>query len=255
MSRPEEAARALQALIGRSDRERFAALYLNNRHQITHAHIVSVGSATTAQVHPREVFKAGVLANAAAVIVGHNHPSGDVTPSVDDKRVAERLRAAGEVLGITVLDALIVGPAGCYYCETRGQVLALETHVGAPGVGSGEFEARLQRLAETARFILGGTAGDLLGKSAEELAQQVVDLVGGGGHALAAERCGARERDLKVACRKLLEDIDEVLERTGEAWWGETVTSGRHHRTAAERLIGREPYQPVPDADEPPTAG
>jgi DNA repair protein RadC len=60
-------------------------------------------------MHPREVFKAAVLANAAAIIVGHNHPSGDPTPSPDDVAVYGRLRCAAEVIGIDLLDFVIVG--------------------------------------------------------------------------------------------------------------------------------------------------
>ena len=109
-----------QGLIGESDREQFAALYLNGRHQVTHAHVVAIGTATSAPVHPREVFKAAVLANASAVIVGHNHPSGDVSPSSEDQRLVRRLRTAGDVMGIRILDALIVGPTDRFYCEGSG---------------------------------------------------------------------------------------------------------------------------------------
>jgi DNA repair protein RadC len=60
-------------------------------------------------VHPREVFKPAILANAAAVILAHNHPSGDPTPSIEDRLVTERLQRAGDVLGIKVLDSLVFG--------------------------------------------------------------------------------------------------------------------------------------------------
>lgn len=62
------------------------------------------------------------------------------------------------------------------------------------------------------------------------------------------ERTGlSREARLEQACLGLLQDVDEVLERQGEDWWEETVTSGTHHRTVAEELLGREPYAPLPD--------
>ena len=77
-------------LIGKADREHFVALYLNGRHRITHAHIVSRGTTRNALVHPREVFKGAILANASAVIVAHNHPTGDVTPSSDDDRTVTK---------------------------------------------------------------------------------------------------------------------------------------------------------------------
>ena len=57
-----------------------------------------------------------------------------------------------------------------------------------------------------------------------------------------------RANTLEKACSNLLQDIDEVLERMGEAWWEETVTSGNHHRCEAEKLLGRTPYRPLDDA-------
>lgn len=99
---------------------------------ITHAHIVSRGSAQTAPVHPREVFKAAVLANAAAIVVGHNHPSGNVGPSADDKAVTDRLTHAGTLLGIPVLDALIVGPSGSFHAASTGEVRQLHANVPEP---------------------------------------------------------------------------------------------------------------------------
>lgn len=72
------------------------------------------GTLDSALVHPREVFEAALLANAAAIVAGHNHPSGDPTPSPDDVEITRRLAATGEVLGIPVLDHIIVGD-GRYY--------------------------------------------------------------------------------------------------------------------------------------------
>lgn len=249
---PGQAAAIVHRLIGEADREHFVALYLNNRHQITHAHIVSRGTAQSAPVHPREVFKAAVLANAAAVVVGHNHPSGDVQPSRDDSALIERLRSAGEVLGIEVLDALVVGPSQRFHSASLGHVALLEASAGTRNTGSNEFEGALKRLSETAQFILGGTAGDMLEESAEELAQQVVDLAERLRHRdLASSALGGPRHEFEIACRGLLQDIDEVLERQGEAWWDDTVTSGTHHRTRAERLLGRTPYAPPPEVPEP----
>lgn len=103
-----------------------------------------------------------------------------------------------------------------------------------------------EHIIETARFILGGTAGDMLDESAEELAQQILDLDGwlrrGGFRPAAWHRDAApaemRQVELEKACRGLLQDIDEVLERQGEEWWDETVTSRTHHRQQAEKLTG-----------------
>ena len=121
-SSPDEAARLLHRLVGQQDREHFVALFLDARNMVTHAYVVSVGTLTQADAHPREVFKAALLANAASVILGHNHPSGEVTPSPDDLRVFARLRTAGELLGIVVLDALIVGPERRFYAGSTARV-------------------------------------------------------------------------------------------------------------------------------------
>lgn len=100
----------LRELIGDADREHFVALYLNARNVLTHVLIVSRGTTQSALVHPREVFKGACLANSAAIIIAHNHPSGDIKPSPEDYAIHKRLREAGELLGIEVLDSLVVGP-------------------------------------------------------------------------------------------------------------------------------------------------
>jgi DNA repair protein RadC len=234
---PDRAAEILHNMIGTADREHFVALYLNARLQITHAHIVSRGTTQSALVHPREVFKAAVLANATAVIVGHNHPTGDVHPSPEDNAIVERLKAAGDLLGMEVLDALIVGPTQRFYSSS----LKATASLGALHDESRTWPA----LVETARFILDGNAGDMLEESAEILAQQVLDVDEKGlrqSTRLAASSKEQGATELEAACRGLLQDIGEVLERQGEAWWDQTVTSGTHHRWQAERLLGKTPY-------------
>ena len=125
LAAPRDAAVVIHRLIGDADREHFVAVYLNARHEVTHAHIVSCGTVQSAPVHPREVFKGALLANAAAIIVGHNHPSGDVKPSPEDEAIVERLRSAGELMGIEVLDSLIVGPSGRFYTTADNRVSPL----------------------------------------------------------------------------------------------------------------------------------
>ena len=119
---PPASAAYLHELIGLSDREEFAALLLNARHRVTHVHIVSRGTLNGATVHPREVFKAAVLANAHAIVVGHNHPSGDCQESKEDRVVVQRLREAGTLLGIELLDSVIVTPHGAYSSGAEGRV-------------------------------------------------------------------------------------------------------------------------------------
>ena len=91
------------------DREHFCVLALNTRHQVVRVATVSVGGLSSAQVHPREVFKEAIRYGAAAIILVHNHPSGDPTPSHDDKQITEQLSAAGTLIGIPVLDHIVIG--------------------------------------------------------------------------------------------------------------------------------------------------
>jgi DNA repair protein RadC len=92
----------------------FAMLCLSTKHRIIAYHEVSRGTLDSTLVHPREVFKAALLADTAAIVVSHNHPSGDPSPPIDDLDVTRRLVAAGEILGILVLDHIVVGD-GCYF--------------------------------------------------------------------------------------------------------------------------------------------
>ena len=85
------------------------ALFLNARNQVICRENVSVGSLNASLVHPREVFVPAVGSSAASVILAHNHPSGDVTPSREDIELTRRMVQAGEIMGIEVLDHLIVG--------------------------------------------------------------------------------------------------------------------------------------------------
>lgn len=94
--------------------EHFGVLILNTKHRVTAFKIVSVGTLDACIVHPREVFRAAIEANAAAIVVFHNYPSGDPEPSPDDRQLTERLVAAGAVLGIEVLDHLVIGHDGRY---------------------------------------------------------------------------------------------------------------------------------------------
>ncbi|MBX3325544.1 MAG: DNA repair protein RadC [Nitrospira sp.] len=89
--------------------EEFLVVFLDAKHRPTGYQVVSVGSLTLSIVHPREVFKAAVCMNAAAVICIHNHPSGDPTPSQEDRALTKRLMESGELLGIRVLDHVVIG--------------------------------------------------------------------------------------------------------------------------------------------------
>ncbi len=109
---PHAAARFVRRVIADDAREHFVALLLDGRHRPIGYQVVSVGTATASLVHPREVFQAAVSLGACALIVAHNHPSGDPTPSAEDREVTRRLAQAGKVLGIALLDSLVIAGRG-----------------------------------------------------------------------------------------------------------------------------------------------
>lgn len=111
---PGDVVELFRTFLQETDREQFVLLCLDAKNAPTAIHTVSIGSLDSSIVHPREVFKAAILANSASVIVAHNHPSGDPTPSREDISVTRNLQKAGELLGITVLDHIIVGSDGAY---------------------------------------------------------------------------------------------------------------------------------------------
>lgn len=116
----QSAALALRPLFEGLDREQFAVCCLDAKHAIIGVNVVSTGTLTLSIVHPREVFKPAILMNACALICVHNHPSGDPTPSKEDRTLTERLRTAGEHLGLTLLDHLILGDERIYSFADQG---------------------------------------------------------------------------------------------------------------------------------------
>ncbi|GEM_PF-17270 len=109
------------ALVGQR-REQFQLLALNNKNEIIRLITVSVGNLTQSLVHPREVFREAIREAAAAVILIHNHPSGDPAPSQEDFLITDRLREAGELLGIQVLDHLVIGRDTYYSFADEGRL-------------------------------------------------------------------------------------------------------------------------------------
>ena len=108
---PEDAYKAITTLtnVQEEAQEVFGILILNTKNKVVAVHEVSRGTLNSSMVHPREIFKPAVLHNAAGIICFHNHPSGDTVPSKEDIEVTERLVAAGEIMGIIVMDHIIVG--------------------------------------------------------------------------------------------------------------------------------------------------
>jgi DNA repair protein RadC len=109
LSNPRESAAVLMSLLENEPSEVFAILCLSTKHRVIAYHEVSRGTLDSTLVHPRDVFRAAILANAASLVLAHVHPSGDPMPSPDDGELTRRLVAAGLVLGIDVLDHIIVG--------------------------------------------------------------------------------------------------------------------------------------------------
>ena len=120
LGRPSESAAALMSVLQDEPSEVFVILCLTTKHRVIAYHEVSRGILDSTLVHPREVFRAAILANAAGIVAGHNHPSGDPTPSPDDIALTRRLAAAGEVLGVPLLDHIIVGDGRYYSFKEAG---------------------------------------------------------------------------------------------------------------------------------------
>lgn len=102
-------------------KEYFLALHLDGKNRIICIDMVSSGSLNQSIVHPRETFKTALLSSAAAIILMHNHPTGDPTPSPEDIEITKRLKEAGDILGIRILDHIIIGST--YYSFTERGLL------------------------------------------------------------------------------------------------------------------------------------
>jgi DNA repair protein RadC len=118
------AAATLAAYLAEEDREHFVVLLLNSKNRLIGINTVSIGSLTASLAHPREVFKPAILANAAAIIVAHNHPSGEPTPSHEDVEITKRLQAGADLLGIRLLDHIVLGDGGRWYSFQEDGVLS-----------------------------------------------------------------------------------------------------------------------------------
>jgi DNA repair protein RadC len=117
---PESSARYLLPRYGTRPVETFGALALDVRHRLRGEHEVSKGCLTSSLVHPREVFHFAIAARAAALILFHNHPSGDPEPSAEDVAITRRLVSAGTLMGIEVLDHVILGAGRFVSLKERG---------------------------------------------------------------------------------------------------------------------------------------
>ena len=117
---PEDGARYLLPRYSAKPVETFGLLALDVRHRLKHEAVISVGCLTSSLVHPREVFQEAITCRAAALVLFHNHPSGDPEPSAEDVSLTRRLAAAGTLLGIEVLDHLVLGAGRFVSLKQRG---------------------------------------------------------------------------------------------------------------------------------------
>ena len=106
---------------GKQEREHFALMLLDSQHKVLECNVIFSGTIDGAAIYPREIVKAALYANAAAVILAHNHPSGVIEPSAADKRITARIKSALALVDIRVLDHIIVGDS-CYSFAQSGEL-------------------------------------------------------------------------------------------------------------------------------------
>lgn len=122
VSTPAEAASVFASIMGEEAVEVFGFLSLTTRHHLIAYHQISRGGIDRTPVSPREVFQMALLSHAAAIVIGHNHPSGDPSPSSDDVALTWKLTQAGELIGVSVLDHVIVGDHRYYSFKEGGRL-------------------------------------------------------------------------------------------------------------------------------------
>ena len=118
LKNPCDVAELFQDFLKDCDREMFCILNLRTKGQVINLNVVGVGTLNSVLIHPREVFKSAILSNASNIILAHNHPSGNTSPSRDDDRLTEAVRRAAELMNIRLLDHLVVTDGDYYsYCD------------------------------------------------------------------------------------------------------------------------------------------
>ena len=122
VTEPEIAADVLMPHFDGLDREACIALYLDTKHRVQEVELVSLGSIDKTFMSPREIFRGALLLNTPALVIAHNHPSGDPEPSEDDVRVTRRIVRAGEIIGVDVLDHLVIGGQSWVSLARRGHI-------------------------------------------------------------------------------------------------------------------------------------
>jgi DNA repair protein RadC len=119
---PEDVYRRLYPTMRESKKEHFVELCLDTKNQVIREDTVSIGSLNANVVHPREVFRTALIESAAHIIVAHNHPSGDPTPSREDIEITKKLVETGKIMGIDVLDHVIIGDCRHFSMKEAGHI-------------------------------------------------------------------------------------------------------------------------------------
>lgn len=122
ISSPEDVYRRLYPRMREQKKEMFIELCLDTKNQIIREEIISVGSLNANIVHPREVFKLALAESSAHIIVAHNHPSGDPTPSREDIEITKKLFETGNIIGITLLDHVVIGEGRHFSMKEAGHI-------------------------------------------------------------------------------------------------------------------------------------
>lgn len=137
VSSPSDVVKLLRSLLAMEsevdrDKEHFWALGLDTKTVVRFIDLVSLGTLNAAPVHPREVFRLSVMKGVCSIIVGHNHPSGDPEPSREDIVITRKLRNAGDILGIELLEHVIIGNGGGFVSlKERGVLKEEDNFLGA----------------------------------------------------------------------------------------------------------------------------
>lgn len=120
ISQPGQVADFVRGVLHDNAREHVVALYLDGGHQVSAYALISIGLANFAHVHPREIYQRALAVGAVALVLAHNHPSGQLEPSREDLELTRQLKEAGQLLGIALLDHVIVTDAGHASFKERG---------------------------------------------------------------------------------------------------------------------------------------
>lgn len=120
---PESAMKVVQEFMSDFDREALGVLCVDNAGNVLNIHFCAIGELNCCIFDPKQIFKAALLSNAAGVLVFHNHPSGDLTPSKEDVNSTKRFKEACALMNINFLDHIIIGSNGCYYSFMEKRIL------------------------------------------------------------------------------------------------------------------------------------